>query len=87
MPGDPSTAWKVLLVGQVIEDPEPRLHWLGHLAVQAAEPRALHRFVERFTKKSASARALLLQVTCSATSAAGTQSAVEHLRVDALNIR
>ena len=30
MPGDPSTAWKVLLAGQLIEDPAPRLQWSGH---------------------------------------------------------
>jgi len=31
MPGDPSTALKVLLAGQLIEDPAPKLQCSGHL--------------------------------------------------------
>ena len=35
MPGDPSTGWKLLLAGQLMEDPVPKVQTWGHLKMQS----------------------------------------------------
>ena len=44
MPGDPSTALKVLLAGQLIEDPAPKLQCSGHLGPATRLVEKLHRY-------------------------------------------